>query len=169
MDDNGALEAVTIASYQEYADAQRAVDALADRRFAVERLAIVAADISLVEQITGRRGYLVAALGSAGSGALVGALLGWLFGLLNWVEPLISAIILAVWGAVIGLVIGALLGLLAHAATGGRRDFSSVQSIRADRYLLHADPAVADEARAMLDELGLLQQQAATPEAGSRP
>lgn len=160
MDGNGAPGMVTIATYEEYADAQRAVDALSDRRFAVERLAIIAADLTLVEQITGRRGYLLAALGSAGSGALVGALLGWLFGLFSWIDPLISAFLLAVWGAVIGLVIGALAGLVAHAATGGRRDFSSVQSMRAGHYLLNADPAVADEARAALDELGLLRQQA---------
>lgn len=166
MDENdaaGATGRVTIGTYDEYADAQRAVDALSDRQFPVERLDIVATDLSVVEQITGRRGYLGAALGSAGSGALVGALLGWLFGLFNWIEPLISAIVLAVWGAVIGAVLGALVGLLAHATTGGRRDFSSIQSMRADHYLVNADQAVADEARAILDELGLLRRQVSQP------
>lgn len=162
MDRNGAPAVVTIATYEKYTDAQRAVDALSDRKFAVDRLSIIAADLTVVERITGRKGYLVAALGSGGSGALVGALLGWLFGLFSWIDPLISAIVLAVWGAVLGFVIAALLGLIAHAATGGRRDFSSVQSMRAGRYLLNADPTVADEARAMLDELGLLPQQVAT-------
>ncbi|MGH3913156.1 MAG: general stress protein [Pseudonocardiaceae bacterium] len=160
MEGNGTPAMVTIATYDKYTDAQRAVDALSDRKFPVDRLSIIAADLTVVERITGRKGYLVAVLGSGGSGALVGALLGWLFGLFSWVDPLVSALVLAVWGAVLGFVIAAVIGLIAHAATGGRRDFSSVQSMRAGRYLLNADPAVADEARAMLDELGLLHRQA---------
>lgn len=161
MDENDAPAVVTIATYEKYTDAQRAVDALSDRKFAVDRLSIIAADLTVVERITGRKGYLVAALGSGGSGALVGALLGWLFGLFNWINPLVSAFILAVAGALIGLAIGVVIGLIAHASTGGRRDFSSVQSMQAGRYLLNADPTVADEARSMLNELGLLQRQTA--------
>src|SRR5690606_36905729 len=69
-----------IASFTTYAEAQRAVDYLADQRFPVERVAIVAEALRFVEQITGRltwcRATLNGALGGAGTGLLLGALLG---------------------------------------------------------------------------------------------
>ena len=45
---------VVVASYESYPEAQRAVDYLSDRRFPVERVAIVADDLRFVEQVTGR-------------------------------------------------------------------------------------------------------------------
>ncbi len=41
-----------IASYDSYAEAQRAVDYLSDNSFPVERLSIVAEDLRFVEQVT---------------------------------------------------------------------------------------------------------------------
>jgi hypothetical protein len=46
-------------------------------------------------------------------------------------------------GVVIGGVIGANVGLVGHALTGGRRDFSSSKTLRAERYDLVADAEVA--------------------------
>src|SRR4051794_16070453 len=60
-----------VASYDSYPEAQRAVDYLSDRRFPVERVAIVAEDLRFVEQVTGRMGYGKAALQGAGLGALI--------------------------------------------------------------------------------------------------
>src|SRR2546423_1543325 len=68
-----------IGSYTDYADAERAVDYLADRGFPVERVAIIGHDLRLVEQVLGRFGYRQAILRGAGSGALVGVLIGWIF------------------------------------------------------------------------------------------
>ena len=51
-----------IASYDSYAEAQKAVDSLSDEGFPVERVSIVAEDLRFVEQVTGRRGYGQAAL-----------------------------------------------------------------------------------------------------------
>ena len=81
-----------IATFDNYADAERAVDYLSDQRFEVDRLAIVGRELEYVEEILGRMDYGTAALRGAGSGAVVGALIGWIFGLFNWVEPLISAL-----------------------------------------------------------------------------
>ena len=39
----------TVASFSSYRDAERAVDSLSDRRFPVERVAIVGRDLRLVE------------------------------------------------------------------------------------------------------------------------
>src|SRR5258705_13630351 len=65
-----------IATFDNYADAERAVDYLSDQRFEVNRVAIVGRDLEYVEQVLGRLNYGGAALRGAGSGALVGALIG---------------------------------------------------------------------------------------------
>ena len=49
-----AIPRRVVASYESYAEAQAAVDALSDQRFPVERLSIVGSDLRIVEQITGR-------------------------------------------------------------------------------------------------------------------
>src|SRR3954452_1212676 len=70
-----------IASFDDYADAEFAVDYLSDRGFPVERTAIIGRDLKLVEQVTGRLDNGRAAL----RGAVTGALVGWIFGLFNWI------------------------------------------------------------------------------------
>lgn len=144
---------VVIASYSDYEGAQYAVDALSDRRFPVDRLAIVGAGLQSFEQITGRRGYLKAAAGGLATGAVVGAAVGWLLGLFTVVQPLVSAIVLAIWGVIVGGVIGMVLGLIGHALSRGRRDFSSVSTVRAERYDVLADADVADEAKGALVDI----------------
>ena len=143
----------TVASFPSYEQAQFAVDALSDRRFPVEQLAIVGSNLRSVERVTGRRDYLRAAVDAALSGAIVGALIGWLLGLFSLIEPLISAVLLALWGVLIGGVLGALIGLIGHALTRGRRDFSSVSSVQADRYDIVASPTVAEDAERELAEI----------------
>ena len=82
-----------IATFDNYADAERAVDYLSDQRFEVNQVAIVGRELEYLEQVLGRLNYGGAALRGAGSGALVGALIGWIFGLFNWIESLISALV----------------------------------------------------------------------------
>ncbi len=53
---------------------------------------------------------------------------------------------LACYGLVFGAVVGALLGLLMYAQRGGRRDFTSIQSLQPRHYEVLADVEVADEA-----------------------
>ncbi|MDP8969798.1 MAG: glycine zipper family protein [Actinomycetota bacterium] len=143
----------TIASYQRYADAQRTVDYLSDRGFPVRHVRIVGRDLQFVEQVTGRRNYGAAAAESAATGAVLGGLLGFVFGLFSLVDPLVTSWVLAFWGLVIGAVIGAGLGLVGHAFTRGRRDFSSVESVQANRYDVLVDEAAADEAGRVLEGL----------------
>jgi hypothetical protein len=136
----------TIATYTSYADAEGAVDYLADHGFKVEHTQIVGRDLQLVEQVLGRMTYARAALNGALTGGLTGLLVGWLFGVFNWFDPRVAAGWLALDGLWFGLVVGALLGLLWHAATGGRRDFASVGRVEAGHYDLVVDDAVADDA-----------------------
>jgi hypothetical protein len=139
-----------VATYRSYEDAERAVDRLADHGFPVERVAIVGRDLKLVEQVTGRMTYGRAALGGALSGAVIGLLIGWLFGVFNWFDPVVGAFWLALDGLWFGAVLGALFGILAHALSGGRRDFASTRQLTADHFDVVVDDAVADEAERLI-------------------
>lgn len=134
-----------VASFTDYADAQRAVDHLSDRDFPVEHLSIVGEQLRTVERVTGRLTTARAALAGAGSGAAFGAFIGFVLGLLT-VAPLVSGLVLAGYGLLIGAVVGAILGAAGHAALGGRRDFSSVQGMSAGRYDVMCDADFAARA-----------------------
>jgi hypothetical protein len=139
-----------IATFDNYADAERAVDYLSDQHFAVEKVAIIGRDLELVEQVLGRMNYGWAALRGAMTGALTGALIGWIFGLFDWVRPLLASVTLACYGLIFGALMGALLGLLMYALQRGRRDFASVYSLQPRHYEVLADVEVADEATRLL-------------------
>jgi hypothetical protein len=143
----------SVASFADYASAERAVDYLSDHDFPVERTAIVARDLRLVEQVTGRVGYLEATLRGLLSGAVAGILIGWLFAIFDWFDPAIARGWLIVDGFWFGALIGAITALIAHALTRGRRDFASVQSVVADRYEVVADEEVADEAERLIGQM----------------
>ncbi len=136
--------------FDNYADAERAVDRLSDLRFPVERVAIIGHDLRMVEQVTGRLNYGGAALKGAASGALPGVLIGWIFGLFNLISPLVASIVLAFYGLVIGAVIGAVLGLVMHALQRGRRDFDAVTMMVPSRFEVVVDDEVVDEAARLL-------------------
>ena len=140
-----------VRSCASHSEAQRAVDALSDNGFPVERLSIVAEDLRFVEDITGRRDFGVAAGQGLLTGAVVGALIGFFFGLFSLVDPLVSAFALAGSGVLFGAVLGAIFGIVAHAVSGGRSDFSSDNRIEAGRYDVVADEDVAAEAARLLD------------------
>lgn len=134
-----------IASHDRYEDAQRTVDTLSDERFPVEHTSIVGSDLKMVESVRGRMGYGKAALSGLGTGAWFGLLIGLLFAILA-VTPLIW-LWYVVWGLVLGAAFGAVFGLIAHAATGGRRDFESVSQVTASRYDVMVDAEYRDRAR----------------------
>jgi hypothetical protein len=140
----------TVASYTSYADAERAVDRLADHDFPVERVAIIGQDLQTVEQVTRKLDYPTAAWRGAVSGAVPGAVLGWVFGLFNWADPLVSALLLALYGLLIGAVVGALIAMIVYALQGGRRDFAAVTFMRPRRFELVVDDEVADEAARLI-------------------
>jgi hypothetical protein len=121
-----------VGSYPDYRQAQAVVDHLSDAGFPVETVSIVGADLRLVERVTGRltRGRAAAA------GALSTAWLGVLFGLFLglFAESRSAPLVLALYGLLMGAAFGAVLGFAAHAATGGRRDFSSTTGLAATRY-----------------------------------
>ena len=144
-----AAPTVVVGTFADYALAQQAVDLLSDNKFPVERTAIIGTDLRLVENVLGRLTTARAALAGAASGAWFGLFLGLLFGLFsnsNWVAVILSCMLIgAIWGAVFGAI--------AHAATGGRRDFASRSSLQAGQYAVTTDPEVAEQARTLLISL----------------
>ncbi|WP_406817534.1 general stress protein [Mycobacterium sp. M23085] len=141
-----------IATFDNYADAERAVDYLADQQFPINRLAIVGRDVELVERVTGQLNYGVAALRGAASGGLVGALIGWIFGLFSWIQPLIAELMLAFYGLVFGAAVGALVGMLVYAMQRGQRDFTTVTSLQPRHYDIVVDVGMASRALQLLQK-----------------
>ena len=144
-----ARPTVTVATYPDYASAQRAIDYLSDNQFPVELTSIVGTDLRLVERVTGRLTTARAALAGAVSGAWFGLFIGLLFGLFSrsawWAVLVVAVLIGAAWGAAFGAV--------AHGMTGGRRDFSSTSTLQAGQYAVAVDAEYADQARQLITRL----------------
>jgi hypothetical protein len=148
-----------VASYGSYQDAQAAVDRLSDEGFPVENIDIVGSDLRIVEHVTDRLTRGRAAAAGAATGAWFGLFIGLLVGLFTR-GPTWLGLILG--GLLIGAAWGAIFGFASHAATRGRRDFASAQSLVANRYDIIARGGTADQARSILQRAGLIAQQGAT-------
>jgi hypothetical protein len=148
---------VTIVTFPDYALAQRVVDYLSDHEFPVERTAIIGTDLRLVERVLGRLTIARAALAGAASGAWFGLLIGLLIALFadtSWGWVILTAVVIgAAWGAVFGAI--------AHALTGGRRDFASTSRLEAAQYAVAVHADYADQARQLLTRLNWQSAEAA--------
>ena len=136
----------SLAVYDDYAAAQKAVDFLSDNEFPVQNLMIVGTDLKRVERITGRLTTGRVALGGVLSGLWLGLFVGLIFSFFvdeDWLAMILSTVLL---GAVFGLV----WALLGYALTRGQRDFSSVTQVVATRYEVLVEHKVAAEAREVL-------------------
>ncbi|WP_433500339.1 general stress protein [Sphaerimonospora sp. CA-214678] len=137
-----------LVSYDNYAAAQRTVDALSDAGFPVETAAIVGTDLRLEETVTGRLTNGRAALTGLISGAVFGFVVGLFLGLFTTTTT--SFVWLVLWSILWGAIAGAAFGFVSHAFTGGVRDFSSRSSIVAGRYDVLVGASVLDRAQALL-------------------
>lgn len=138
---------IAVAGYATYAEAERAVDHLSDADFPVEHVSIAGRGVSTLETVTGRLTNGRAALGGAAAGVWTGLLLGLLLGLF---VPGVAWFGVVVTGLLLGAAWGAALGYVGHRATRGRRDFSSVRTIVAERYEVMVAAPVAAEAQRLL-------------------
>ena len=66
----------SVGIYSTYADAQKAVDFLADQKFEVQNLAIVGTDLKSVERVLGRRNWGTVITQGLQSGISTGLLVG---------------------------------------------------------------------------------------------
>jgi len=150
----------TVARFDDYASAQRAVDRLSDDGFPVQQLDIVGSDLRLVERVTGRLTTARAAGAGAVSGMWIGLLIGVLFGLFTTGHAWLAMVAA---GIGLGVLWGAAFGFAAHLATRGERDFSSLRGLTATHYDLIAREGGAERARDALSQAGLLPSDAAEP------
>lgn len=117
--------------HDNYEDAQKAVDHLADHDFPVEAVLIVGTDLKQLERVTGTLSWgRVLASGAAG-GAWFGLLIGLLLGLFaaegQWLQAVLT-------GLALGVVWGAILSGVGYASSRGKRDFASVKTIQPSKY-----------------------------------
>jgi hypothetical protein len=124
------------------------VETLAERDFPVARVSIVGHGLNLVEQPTGRRGFVASGFSGAAAGAGIGALFGFVAGLFNWVEPLVSAFALSLYGLLLGAALGLVFGLISRA--GGGSGLSSQVRMEAEHFDVVVDDEAADRARRLL-------------------
>ena len=113
----------SVGIYSSYADAQKAVDFLADEKFEVRNLAIVGTDLKSVERVLGRRTWGTVILSGVQSGISTGLLVALV--MLIFVRPT-SFLLLLLAALVIGVALGVGFAAAAYAMTGGKRDFTSV-------------------------------------------
>lgn len=147
----GSAPRTTVATYASYPEAERAVDLLSDKGFAVERAAIVGTGLRTVEQIAGRLTTGRAALAGATQGATIGLFLSLLLGLFFTIEEGFLGLLL--YGLILGTLFGAVLAAVTQAMQRGRRDFASVRGMEAERYELQVDHEVSAQAKQLLGEL----------------
>jgi hypothetical protein len=140
---------ISIATYDAYADAQRAVDFLSDSEFPVQHVTIVGNGLRMVERVTGRLTQNRVALTGAAGGAWWGLFIGLVL-LLFSTDSEISATLLVLLTVLVGGVFGAIFALIGYAATRGQRDFTSTSSVVATSYDVLCAPAHADAARQLL-------------------
>jgi hypothetical protein len=137
-----------LVSYDDYLDAQKAVDTLSDNHFPVQNVAIVGVDLRMVESVIGRMSWGRAAASGLFSGAWFGLLIGLLIGLFSSTTG--SLVPLMALGLLYGAAFGIVWGLIGYAFTGGRRDFISRQQLKATRYDVLCEQSVIGDARKIL-------------------
>lgn len=137
-----------LASFDNYPDAQEAVDRLSDNGFPVQNVAIVGVDLKLVESVLGRMSWGRAALGGMATGAWFGLLIGLFVSLFASAQA--SSTQLIFLGLLYGAAFGIVFGLISYALTRGRRDFVSRQAIVAGRYDVLCEVGVLAKAQQIL-------------------
>jgi hypothetical protein len=137
-----------LATFDDYAGAQKAVDTLSDNGFPVQNVTILGVDVRIVESVLGRLTWGRAALGGMFQGAWFGLLIGLFVGLFSSTSG--SLLPLAGLGLLYGAAFGIVFGVVQHALTGGKRDFVSRQQLVAKRYDVLCEQSVIADARRIL-------------------
>ncbi|MBP2189305.1 general stress protein [Nocardia goodfellowii] len=142
-----------VGSYPTYAEAQKAVDYLADNNFSVQDVTIVGVDLMQVERVLYRLTWGKVIGGGIASGAWLGLFIGLLLSLFT-PDDKSSLAPLAV-GLIGGIIFGLITTAIPYAATKGQRDFASTMQLVAGRYDVLCDPKSAEQARDMLARLAI--------------
>jgi hypothetical protein len=139
----------SLAVYDDYAAAQKAVDFLSDNKFPVEHCMIVGTDLKRIERITGRLTTGRVALGGLLSGIWLGIFVGLVLSLFADSNFWATLLLTVLFGAVFGII----WALVGYAATRGQRDFSSVTAVVATKYEVLVEHKSLAQARELLAKL----------------
>ena len=142
-----------IGSYATYAEAQRAVDHLADSEFPVQEVTIVGVDLMLVERVIRRLTWGRVLGTGAASGAWFGLFVGFLLSL--FAEPEAGFLGPILVGLTTGVIFGMVFAAAGYASSRGRRDFASASQLVAGRYDVLCQPRNAEKARDLLAKLSM--------------
>ncbi|QPE03708.1 hypothetical protein IT882_10420 [Microbacterium schleiferi] len=136
----------TVATFEQYEAAQKAVSKLIAEDIPAREITIVGQGLRSMERVTGRLGYATAAR----SGAINGLLLGMLFSAV-FVLGMPNVPIQAFVGVLfVGIAIGMLASLLTFAIVRRRRDYASIMQFVADHYDIAVATGSAGKARQVL-------------------
>ena len=136
--------------YDDYAEAQKAVDHLADHEFPVQNVLIVGTELRQVERVTGRLTWGRVLSAGAASGAWFGIFIGLLLSLFSEGS---SALVTVLGGLLFGLAFGAVSAAIGYGATRGQRDFSSVQKVVATKYEVLVEHKFLADGQALLAKM----------------
>jgi len=139
----------SLAVYDDYAAAQKAVDFLSDNKFPVEQCMIVGTDLKRIERITGRLTTGRVALGGLLTGIWLGIFIGIVFALFDSGSGFATVVVTALFGVLFGMI----WALVGYAATRGQRDFSSVRVVVATRYEVLVEHKLLLRAQELLAQL----------------
>ena len=140
----------SVGIYQTYAEAQKAVDYLADEKFAVQNLAIVGTDLKSVERVLGRKSWGTVIGQGVQSGVSTGLLVGLVMLIFGVAQNILVLLLVAL---AIGIGLGIAFSAVTYAMSHGKRDFTSVTQTVATKYEVLCEHKVAAEAREMLLKL----------------
>ena len=140
---------MSLAVFEKYPDAQKAVDYLADHEFPVQNCMIVGTELKQVERVTGRLTWGRIAIGGVLSGVWLGLFIGLIFALFGTGNTVSLIVSTALFGAVFGLV----WAMIAHAATSGQRDFTSISQVVATKYEVLVEHKFAQQGRELLAKM----------------
>ncbi|WP_392542916.1 general stress protein [Oryzobacter telluris] len=141
---------MSLAVYDSYEDAQKAVDYLSDHEFPVQDVLIVGTDLKQLERVTGRltRGRVI------GAGALSGMWLGLFIGTIFALFDPSGFNILSIVGTVaFGAVFGMVWAMVGYALTRGQRDFTSVSHVVANKCEVLCEHKHVQRGRELLHEM----------------
>jgi hypothetical protein len=139
-----------IGSYASYAEAQRAVDHLADNDFPVTDVTIVGVQPMLVERVAGKLSWGRVLGNAAVSGAWFGLFVGLLLSMFGTAGAGFLPILI---GLVAGVAFSMVFAAVGYGATRGKRDFVSHSQLVAQRYDVLSQPRNAEKGRELLANL----------------
>jgi hypothetical protein len=142
-----------VAAYDDYVEAQRAVERLADQGVPLDKVAIVGHGVQYAERVVERMTRARAALLGAIIGGLIGAFFGVLMSLVFSYDPNPAVPLLVLYGLLWGALLGGVLGALLGGPVAGPRG-RSIPVLSAERYEIVVDDDIADRAAELVGSAG---------------